>query len=58
MLIFFFSIPMFLVAVFVLGIAGLAFPALRTIIDIGNNIETYHGLTTSKPLQLRCFQSG
>lgn len=20
-------------------------------------IETYHGLTTSKPLQLRCFQS-
>ena len=22
-----------------------------------NNIETYHGLTTSKPLQLRCFQS-
>lgn len=21
-------------------------------------IETYHGLTTSKPLQLRCFQSG
>ena len=22
------------------------------------NIETYHGLTTSKPLQLRCFQSG
>ena len=38
MLIFFFSIPMFLVAVFVLGIAGLAFPALRTIIDIGNTI--------------------
>ena len=23
-----------------------------------NIIETYHGLTTSKPLQLRCFQSG
>lgn len=23
----------------------------------GNKIETYHGLTTSKPLQLRCFQS-
>lgn len=21
-------------------------------------METYHGLTTSKPLQLRCFQSG
>lgn len=21
-------------------------------------IETYHGLTTSKPMQLRCFQSG
>ena len=21
-------------------------------------IETYHGLTTSKPLQLRCFQGG
>lgn len=21
-------------------------------------LETYHGLTTSKPLQLRCFQSG
>lgn len=23
-----------------------------------DNIETYHGLTTSKLLQLRCFQSG
>lgn len=23
-----------------------------------NIIETYHGLTTSKPMQLRCFQSG
>ena len=23
-----------------------------------STIETYHGLTTSKPLQLRCFQSG
>lgn len=23
----------------------------------GNIIETYHGLTTSKTLQLRCFQS-
>lgn len=23
-----------------------------------NNIETYHGLTTSKLLQLRCFQGG
>ena len=22
------------------------------------DIETYHGLTTSKPLQLRCFQGG
>lgn len=22
------------------------------------SIETYHGLTTSKPMQLRCFQSG
>lgn len=30
---------------------------LRTIILV-SIIETYHGLTTSKPLQLRCFQSG
>lgn len=28
------------------------------VIMIENIIETYHGLTTSKPLQLRCFQSG
>lgn len=25
---------------------------------INDIIETYHGLTTSKPLQLRCFQGG
>lgn len=26
-------------------------------LDDGTNIETYHGLITSKTLQLRCFQS-
>ena len=31
------------------------FEMLKDRFDI---IETYHGLTTSKPLQLRCFQSG
>jgi hypothetical protein len=27
-------------------------------ISKGYKIETYHGLTTSKLLQLRCFQGG
>ena len=34
-----------------LVIIGLVFTSVST-------IETYHGLTTSKPMQLRCFQSG
>ena len=38
MFIFFFSIPMFLVATVILGIAGLAFPAVRTILDLGNTV--------------------
>lgn len=29
----------------------------ESLFSIGSIIETYHGLTTSKPLQLRCFQS-
>ena len=31
---------------------------LRFLLLFYSIIETYHGLTTSKPLQLRCFQSG
>ena len=30
---------------------------IKGLIKIDYIIETYHGLTTSKPLQLRCFQS-